>query len=116
MTLDLTQNTNLRQLSLLGIGPRGGLSQIFSQITSFDVEVIEVEVVVSLTSNDEVVDWNPVVQVLTRPPFSKLQKVRLGVRCYFKTCCSGLHLEDLVPPNASILGNILDIWVCHDHA
>lgn len=115
--LDLTQCTDLRYLAIRGIREenvaRQSLPHIFSQIPSFDLGSVEVDLWASI----ENVDWNQLAQVLTQPRFTKLQNIRIRVVTLF-TPPSHVYYHcdscaEQVRQEMSGLGNTLDILVTH---
>jgi hypothetical protein len=103
------QNTNLRHLHLFGIRLTNEVCfDILSQIASFDLEEIQLQLRERSPNDLRTVDWNQVAEVLTQPRFMKLRKVSLGLRCCgrYPTDYKGLIRQQM-----SCLGNILDLAV-----
>jgi hypothetical protein len=109
--LDLSHNVSLRHLGVEGLNGET-LLDILSQITSFDLETIYVQVDFGAV---EMVKWNEIVQILTRDQFVKLQKVYLDVIChgYYLHDCSGPGWVDHIRQQMPILGDVLDVSVFH---
>ena len=63
--LHLRQNTNLRHLGISGIWGVAGLLEILSQITSFDLETIDLELIDSDPVASEMAGWIRRAQLLT---------------------------------------------------
>jgi len=105
---DLRQNNNLLHLCIYDIWIEEGSATLLgnlSQMASFNLETIYLRV--AFTSV-ETVEWHQVAQVLTRPQFAKLHKVRLDVIRYGESYANWV---DYICPLMSILGDILHVSV-----
>ena len=111
--VNFTQNTNLRHLRLSHLNLTNEVClDIVSQITSFDLETIELNLSAWPHIDVEKVPWNQIAQILTQRRFMKLRKVRLHVKCCrvtdFQTCfCIGWL--DRIRPQLLGLGRMLDL-------
>ena len=117
--LHLRQNTNLRHLHISGIWLETvgtTLLGILSQIASFDLETIRLELAGSDPVDIEVVEWHQIVQILTLSQFVKLQNLRLNVVCYRggdRHACSCTGWWNHISQRMSGLGDVLDLSVSH---
>jgi len=109
----LTHNVNLRHLRVEGLGGETLLDNL-SRVAFFDLETIYFSVDYSAV---ETAKWDQIAQVLTRDQFVKLQKLYLDVIC---PCLSDDHIDcpgprwvDHIRQRMLILGDVLDVLVCH---
>jgi hypothetical protein len=114
---DLRHNTNLRSLRASGIKlysrSEGGtvlrkvITSVFSQISSERLARTELEVFVLKPDDLEVVDWNELVQILSRPQFSGLYRIHVIVRAFGNS--AWMELEERIRNKMYDLRNVLEV-------